>query len=323
VGVTRWGLLTTARINDAILAGVRESELAEVVAVASRDAARAAAYAQERGIERAHGGYEALLADPAIDVVYIALPCALHVEWAVRALEAGKHVLCEKPLSANPAEVERAFEAAERAGRLLMEGFMYRHQPQAKRLAELARDGTIGDVRLVRAQFSFTLNRPDDVRWRPDLGGGALLDVGCYCVNGLRLVAGEPVTVFAQRMLAPGGADVRVSATLRFAGGALGHFDCGFDVPMRHEIEVAGSDGVLLLEPAFGRDDGVLRLRRRGTTERIDVPPTHRYRLEVENFSRAIRGEEAPLLDRRESVAQARALAALLHAAETERPVTL
>jgi predicted dehydrogenase len=323
VGLTRWGLLSTARINDAILEGTRRTEEAEVVAVASRDSARADAYARERGIGRAHASYEELLAAGDVDVVYVALPNTLHVEWAIRALEAGKHVLCEKPLSADPAEVERAFDAAERAGRLLMEGFMYRHQPQAKRLGELARDGTIGDVRLARAQFSFTLARADDVRWLADLGGGALLDVGCYCVNALRLVAGEPVAVSAQRVLAPGGADVRFTGTLAFADGALGHFDCGFDVPMRHEVEVVGGDGVLFLRPAFGRDDGVLLLRRGDETEQIDVPPTHRYQLEVENFSRAVRGEEEPLLDRAESVGQARALAALLQAAETGSGVTL
>ena len=324
MGLTRWGLLSTAAINEAILEGIRRSDEAEVVAVSSRDPSRAEAYAREHGIGRAHGSYEALLADPDVDVVYVALPNALHVEWAIRALEAGKHVLSEKPLSVDPAEVERAFNAAERAGRLLMEGFMWRQQPQAKRLAELARDGTIGDVRLVRAQFSFTLTRPNDVRWLADLGGGALLDVGCYCVSALRLVAGEPETVFAQKVVAPGGADARFTATVRFESGALGHFDCGFDVPMRREVEVVGSDGVLFLEPAFGSDHGVLQLRRGGDEfERIDLPETHRYKLEVENFSRATRGEEAPLLDRAESVAQARALAALLRSAETDRPATL
>jgi D-xylose 1-dehydrogenase (NADP+, D-xylono-1,5-lactone-forming) len=317
VGVTRWGLLSTAAINDAILEGIRRTDIAEVVAVSSRDRERAEAYARERDIGRAHGSYEELLADPDVDVVYVALPNALHVEWAIRALEAGKHVLSEKPLSVDPREVERAFDAADRAGRLLMEGFMWRHQPQAKKLAELAHDGTIGEVRLARAQFSFTLTRDDDVRWLADLGGGSLLDVGCYCVNALRLVAGEPTNVLAQQVLAPGGADKRFSATLAFDSGAVGHFDCGFDLPMRREVEVVGSDGVLFLEPAFGSDEGVLWLRRSDAVEEIELPATHRYQLEVENFSRATRGEEPPLLDRAESVAQARALAALLRSAET------
>jgi D-xylose 1-dehydrogenase (NADP+, D-xylono-1,5-lactone-forming) len=323
VGVVRYGFLTTASINDALLEGIRRTSLAEVVAVASRDRARAEAYAGERGIARAHGGYEELLADPDVDVVYIALPNALHVEWSIRALEAGKHVLCEKPLSRDPAEVARAFDAADRAERLLMEGFMYRHQPQVKRLKELVETGAIGELRLVRAQFSFTLKRAGDVRWLRDLGGGSLLDVGCYCVNLLRHVAGEPEFVFGERVLGENGVDVRFAGTMRFPGAPLGHFDCGFDLPLRHEAEIVGSEGALTLAPAFAVDEGVLELRRGDEVERVHVPSTHRYALEVENFSRAVLGDEAPLLDAAESIAQARALDALLRSAESERPVSL
>lgn len=323
MGVVRYGFLTTARINDALLEGIRLTPIAEVVAVASRDRERAEAYASERDIPRAHGGYEELLSDPEVDVVYVALPNALHVEWAIRALEAGKHVLCEKPLSSDPAEAERAFEAAERAGRLLMEGFMYRHQPQAKRLYELIRGGAIGELRLVRAQFSFTLDRPDDVRLLRDLGGGALLDVGCYCVNLIRYVAGEPEVVYATRVLGETDVDVRFAAVLTFPGPALAHFDCAFDLPLRHEAEIVGSEAALTLSPAFADDAGVLELHRGGVVEEVEVPPTHRYALQVENFSRAILGEEPPLLDRADSVAQARVLDALLRSAESERPVRL
>ena len=323
MGLVRYGFLTTARINDALLEGIRRTSLAEVVAVASRDRARAEAYADERGIPRAHGRYEDLLADPDVDVVYIALPNALHVEWTIRALEAGKHVLCEKPLSRDPAEVARAFDVANRAGRVLMEGFMYRHQPQVKRLKELVEEGAIGELRLVRAQFSFTLTRTEDVRWLPDLGGGSLLDVGCYCVNLLRNVAGEPEVVFGAQVLAEAGVDVRFAATMAFPRGVLGHFDCGFDVPLRHEAEIVGSAGALKLAPVFSVDEGVLELRRGDAVERVDLPPTHRYALEVENFSRAVLGEEPPLLDGTESIAQARALDALLRSAESELPVRL
>jgi D-xylose 1-dehydrogenase (NADP+, D-xylono-1,5-lactone-forming) len=199
-----------------------------------------------------------------------------------------------------------------------MEGFMYRHQPQAKRLRALVEEGAIGELRLVRAQFSFTLDRPDDPRWSAELGGGALLDVGTYCVNVSRLVAGEPEWVTAEQVVGATGVDVRFAATMRFAGDVLGHFDCAFDLPERHEVEVVGSEGVLHLSPAFARDDGVLELTRGGATERIDLPETHRYQLEVENFARAVRGDEPPLLGREESVAQARALAALFRAAEAE-----
>jgi len=315
VAPVRIGFLTTARINDAILDGARRGDAVEVVAVGSRDLGRAEEYARERGIERAHGSYEAVLADPDVDAVYVALPNALHVEWATRALEAGKHVLVEKPFSTRPEEVEATFDLAEREGLVLTEAFMYRHQPQAKRLKELVDEGAIGELRLVRAQFSFNLTRTVDVRLDAELGGGALLDVGAYCVNVSRLVAGEPEVVHAERVVGPTGVDLRFAGVMRFPGDVLGHFDCGFDLPRRHEVEVAGSEGLLRLSPAFGDDGGVLELHRGDDVETVPLPETHRYQLEVENFAAAVRGDEPPLLGRADAVGQARALAALLAAA--------
>jgi D-xylose 1-dehydrogenase (NADP+, D-xylono-1,5-lactone-forming) len=315
VAPVRIGFLTTARINDAILDGARRGDVADVVAVGSRDLGRAEAYARERGIERAHGSYEAVLGDPDVDAVYVALPNALHVEWATRALEAGKHVLVEKPFSTRPEEVEATFDLAEREGLVLTEAFMYRHQPQAKRLKELVDEGAIGELRLVRAQFSFNLTRAVDVRLDAELGGGALLDVGAYCVNVSRLVAGEPEVVHAEQVVGPTGVDLRFAGVMRFPGDVLGHFDCGFDLPRRHEVEVAGSEGMLRLAPAFGDDRGVLELHRGDEVEVVPLPETHRYQLEVENFAAAVRGDEPPLLGRADAVGQSRALAALLAAA--------
>src|SRR4051812_15403280 len=146
----RWGIISTAKINERVLPGIRASSEVELLAVASRSEEGAAAYASEQGIPRPYGSYDALLADPDIEAVYIPLPNSLHVEWAIRALEAAKHVLCEKPLDRRFAEVERAFDAAERAGRILMEGFMYRHHPQTKRAQELVAAGTIGELRVLR-----------------------------------------------------------------------------------------------------------------------------------------------------------------------------
>ena len=200
----RFGILSTARINEKVLSGARESELVEVAAVASRDQARAEEYAREHGIARAYGGYEELLADPELDAVYISLPNSLHVEWSIKALEAGKHVLCEKPLSRRPDDVERAFDTAERTGLLLTEAFMYRHNPQTARLQELVAGGAIGKLRAVRAAFSFTLSDPANIRLSSDLDGGALMDVGCYCVSGSRLLAGEPERVFGVASRSPG-----------------------------------------------------------------------------------------------------------------------
>jgi predicted dehydrogenase len=318
--VIRVGLISTAAINDALLGGARESELVEVVGAASRERARAEAYARERGLERAFGSYDQLLADPDVDVVYVALPNALHVDWAIRALESDKHVLSEKPLSRRPEEVERAFDAAERAGRILMEGFMYRHHPQTKRLAQLVEEGAIGELRLVRSHFSFTLDRPHDVRWDRELGGGSLLDLGCYCTNASRLLAGEPERVHAEQALAPSGVDVRFAAVLRFPGGVLGHFDCAFDLPRRVVLEAVGSDGSLTVVQPFLQDEVTLELRRGAALEWSETVTANRYRRELDNLARAIAGVEPPLLDRAESVAQARVLAALLRSAESGRP---
>jgi D-xylose 1-dehydrogenase (NADP+, D-xylono-1,5-lactone-forming) len=319
-GAVRLGILSTARINRAVLAGAALTDAVEVVAVASRDEERARAYADERAIERAYGSYEDLLADPDVDAVYNPLPNALHVPWSIRALEAGKHVLCEKPLSPDPAAVEAAFDVAERAGRLLMEGFMYRHHPQTKRLSELVDDGAIGELRLVSAVFSFPLTELANIRLSAELEGGALMDVGCYCVSGSRLLAGEPEVVSAQQVLAPSGVDVRFAATMRFPHDVLGHFDCGMDVPHRSRLEAAGPDGTLVVnDPWHARSPGI-ELRRGDEVEAIEVEQADRFQLELENFAAAIRGEEPPLLDRTESVNQARTLAALLRSAAEGRP---
>jgi xylose dehydrogenase (NAD/NADP) len=317
----RWGFLSTAQINDAVLRGARKSDRLEVVAVASRDQRRAEAYARERGIPRAHGSYEALLEDPDVEAVYISLPNSLHVDWSIRALEAGKHVLCEKPLDRRPEEVERAFDAAEAADRLLMEAFMWRHHPQSHRLKELVDEGAIGELRLVRAAFSFQLTRLEDVRMRPELDGGSLMDVGCYCISGARFLAGEPETVFGEQVLSATGVDVRFAATMRFPGDVLAHFDCAFDLPRRNELEAVGSGGSLRLPDPWIIDERALELRRDGRVEAVPVGHTNKYQLELENLGDAIRGRADPLLGREDAVSQARALDAVLRSAAAGEPV--
>ena len=314
--VTRFGIISTARINRLVLAGARTSDRVEVVAVASRDQARAEAYAREQGIDRAYGSYEALLADPELDAVYISLPNSMHVEWSIRALEAGKHVLCEKPLTRRVAEAEQAFDVAERTGRLLMEGFMYRHNPQTARLSALVADGAIGALQLVRAAFSFTVDNPSNIRVIADLDGGALMDVGCYCVSVSRLLAGEPDDVHGTQVLGEGGVDVRFAATMRFADDVIGQFDCGLDLPSRDELEVIGSEGSLFLDDPFHCRTPVIELRRDGDTERVELEPADSYQLELENLSDAIRGEAELLLGRADAVGQARAIEELYRSAE-------
>ncbi len=319
----KWGVLSTAKINAKVLEGAEESDRVEFVAVASRDRGRAEAYAGEHGIERAYGGYEALLADGGVEAVYISLPNSLHVEWSVRALEAGKHVLCEKPLSRHPSEVERAFAAADQAERILMEAFMYRHNPQAVRLKELVDGGAVGRLRLVRAAFSFTVTRAADVRLDPTLDGGGLMDVGCYCVSGARFLAGEPEQVYGEAVLGEGGVDEVFTGTMRFARNVLAEFDCGLALPVRDELEVIGEEGSLFLDDPWHARAPVLELRKEADADEIVVDRANSYRLELENMSDAIRGAAAPLLGRDDALGQARAIEALYRSAAEGRPVRL
>jgi xylose dehydrogenase (NAD/NADP) len=319
----RLGLLSTAHINRLVIPGAHASDRIELLAVASREQGRAEAYAREWEIERAYGSYDALLEDADVDAVYISLPNSMHVEWSVRALEAGKHVLCEKPFSRHAGEVEEAFDAAERAGCLLSEAFMYRHNPQAKRAAELVREGAVGELRVVRSAFSFSLYDADNIRLRTDVEGGSLMDVGCYCLSGSRLLAGEPESVFGRAYVGPTGTDWVFTGSMRFAGDVLALFDCGTSLPNRDELEAIGTDGTMFLDDPWHARTPVIELRRDGELERIELEPVDSYRLELENLADAVRGDAPLLLGREDAVAQARALEALHRSAETEQPVRL
>jgi predicted dehydrogenase len=310
----RWGILSTARINRAIVPQLHESPESQLLAVASRTHERADAYAAENGVPRAYGSYEALLADDDVEVVYVSLPNGPHVEWSIRALEAGKHVLCEKPLARRPADVERAFDAADRTGRLLMEAFMWRHHPQTARFAELVQ-GEIGELRLVRASFSFTIDGPN-VRLDPELAGGALMDVGCYCVNGARLLAGEPHTVSALQVVGPTGIDLRLAATLAFPNDVVGQLDCAFDLPLRQWLEAVGSHASVSARWPWNQQEPGLELRRGDDVEPVAVEEANAYRRQCDNLSRAVRGLEQPLLGRADALGQARTIDALYRSAE-------
>jgi D-xylose 1-dehydrogenase (NADP+, D-xylono-1,5-lactone-forming) len=320
----RWGILSTARINALVIPPLQQSPESEAVAVASRTEQRAAAYAREWGIPRWYGSYEALLADPEVEAVYVSLPNGLHVEWSIRALEAGKHVLCEKPLARRPEDVGRAFDAAARAGRQLMEAFMWRHHPQSKRLRELVETGAIGELRLVRASFSVRIDRSDEARYDPALDGGSLMDLGCYCVSGSRLLAGEPVGASAQQVLGPTGIDVRLAGMLVFLPGVLAQVDCAYDLPHRQGLEAVGSEGSIRVAMPWGIAEPGIELRRGGDVKWIEVEQADRYRLQSDNFSRAVRGLEPPLLGREDALGQARTIDALYRSAgQGGVPVTL
>ncbi len=314
----RLGLLSTAKINDALLKAPPPE--VEIVAVASRDAARAQAYASEHGIEHSHGSYEALLADDGIDAVYISLPNGMHHEWTVKAIEAGKHVLVEKPYSRRGAEAEEAWAAADRAGVIVMEAFMWRHHPQAALARSLVADGTIGRLRLIRTTFSFPLLDLGNVRMAPDLDGGALMDVGCYCISGARLLGGEPEQVYGEQVLGTTGVDVGFFGTLRFPGDVVAQFDASFTLPERQRLEAVGEGGTLVLEGPWRADWGG-RVLVNG--EPVDVAEADPYALELSNLAAAIAGEAEPLLGREDALAQARVIEALYRSAESGEAVKL
>jgi len=317
----KWGILSTADINRLVIPPARESPKVDLIAVASRERPRAEEYARRWEIPRAYGSYEALLADNEIEAVYISLPNNLHGEWSIRAVEAGKHVLCEKPMSRRAADVEDAFDAAERAGRILTEAFMYRHNPQTRRLRQLVDEGAIGELRVIRSCFSYALYDTDNIRLRTEVEGGSLMDVGCYCVNGSRLLGGEPELVYGQQLIGPSGTDWVFTGTLRFTGGVFAFFDCGTTLSSRDEFEAIGTEGSLFLDDPWHVDEPGIELRRDGEVERIEPPYENSYRLELENLSDAVRVEAEPLLGREDAVGNARTIEALFASAESGRPV--
>jgi D-xylose 1-dehydrogenase (NADP+, D-xylono-1,5-lactone-forming) len=319
----KWGILSTASINRKVIPAAHASPKVDLVAVASRGQARADEYAKKWEIERAYGSYDALLADEEVEAVYISLPNSMHCQWAIRALEAGKHVLCEKPLSRHTSEVEAAFAAADRTGRLLSEAFMYRHNPQTRRAKQLVDEGAIGELRLIRAAFSYPLYDEDNIRLSTELEGGALMDIGCYAVSGSRLFGGEPEKVSGEAWFGPSGTDWLFTGMLRFPGNVVALFDCGTAMTARDELEAVGSEGSLFMDDPWHCMVPGIEVRAKGEVDRIEVPVVDSYRLEIENLSDAIRGDGELLLGRDDAVAQARVLEALHDSATHGAPVSL
>ena len=320
----RWGLLGTARINRSLIPAIRASARSQLVGVASRSAERATLYAAEWQIPVPYASYEAMLADSQIDAVYIPLPNHLHVQWTLNAIVAGKHVLCEKPLALQPADVDLVAERARQAGVVVAEAFMYRHHPLTLRVAGMVNDGMVGRLRGVRGAFTFTLTRPNDVRLVPEWGGGSLWDVGCYPVSYARLLAGEPIAVSAQAVRHQTGIDMAVAGTLLFPDDIIGVFDCGFGAHFRTFVEISGTDAVLTLETPFKPGvEASLRLARGDDTQTIVVPGEPLYLGEVQDLECAV-FEGTPtrvsLDDSRRNIAT---LVALHEAARTGRVVAM
>jgi len=321
----RWGLICTAHINRALIPPLRASARNQLVAVASREMDKARAFAKEWDIPRAFGSYEAMLADPDIDVVYNSLPNSLHAEWTIKAVQAGKHVLCEKPIAVTAEQVDAMAAAAQRAGVVVAEAFMYRHHLQTIKVQELVESGAIGKLRLVRGSFTYNLTNDLDVRLNPALDGGSIWDVGCYPISYARCVIGaEPVEVFGWQVTGPTGVDVTFVGQMRFAGDVIARFDSSFRMPDRAHIEVVGSEGIINVPDPFKpeRDHKIL-LTRNNETETLAIPDQMLYLGEVEDMADAILLGKAPRISLADSRGNVAAIVALLQSAREDRPVSI
>ncbi len=320
-----WGILSTARIGlRRVIPALKDTDPAAVLAIASRDLARAREVAAQLGIPRAYGSYEALLADRDVNAVYNPLPNSLHHPWTVKAAQAGKHVLCEKPLGMNATEAAEIVEACQRAGVLLQEAFMYRFHPQIAETQRLVREGAVGDLRLVRSAFTFTVSSPENIRLNAALGGGGLMDVGCYCINISRLLAGEPTRVWGTGR-EEAGVDVFLAGTLEFADHTMTQFDCGLRAPMRQFCEVVGTEGHLTLTRPFLPGETPVRvlLRQGEREEHIEIPGVNHYRLMVNAFEDCVRTGAPPRYPASDAVNNMRVIDALRRSARTGESVAL
>ena len=313
-----WGILSTARINRALIKPLRASKRNKLIAVASRDDDRAKSYARKWDIPKAYGSYESLLSDPDVDVIHNSLPNSLHAFWTIKAAQAGKHILCEKPLALSLQEIQEMKDAAKQANVVIAEAFMYRHHQQTFKVKEIVEAGNIGDLCLIRGSFTFTLKQTDDIRLSPALGGGCIWDIGCYPISYSRLIIGEePIEVFAWQKLSQSGVDEAFVGQMRFAGNVLAQFDCGFRSPYRAAIEIVGSDGVLLIPNPFkpGRKEKII-LSREGAQETIQIKGPELYIGEVEDMADAVLLNIPPRISLEDSTNNLATILALIRSAQ-------
>ncbi|MGY6655233.1 Gfo/Idh/MocA family protein [Amycolatopsis sp. TRM77291] len=318
----RWGLLAAGTIAAEFAAGVEESRHGVLEAVAARSGDRAAEFASRFEIPKCYGAYEDLLADPGVDAIYISTPHPLHGEWAIRAAEAGKHILCEKPLTMSVAEAEKVIDAARANDVFLMEAFMYRLHPQIRRLAELISCGAIGEVRAVDVTFSYNFAVPRLTD--PALGGGGIFDVGCYCTSLARLVSQaatgqdvvEPEEVLGMARLDENGVDEVSFGLLRLPGGILAQLACGFQLTQDDHIRVYGSEGQLYVpKPAWihemrkPRTSQIILTPEGGEPEVIEVEATQGlFAREADHVATHLEDRQAPELTWAETLANLRTL---------------
>ncbi len=323
--ILRWGLISTAAINRRLIPALRESQRNVLTGVASRDLSRAETYAREWKIPKAYGSYEAMLADPEIDAVYVSLPNSLHAPWTIAAAQAGKHVLCEKPLAGSVEEVDAIAKAGQDTGVVIAEAFMYRHHPQTLKVKELLDDGAIGPLRYIHGAFSFFLNRPGDVRLDPELGGGGIWDVGCYPISyGRAMMGTEATDVFGWQLRGASGVDVGFTGQLRFPGDVFFQFDCGFQETFRQTMQFVGETGMIqVTEPFTPREAASITVKdANDKTEVIHSPQVELYLGEVEDlYDAAVLGkpQRVTLADSRGNTATIQALLRSSRTGQAER----
>lgn len=323
----RWGLLSTANINRRLIPAIRASRRGELVAVASRDPAKARQYAARWEIPKAFGSYQEMLDSGAVDAVYIGLPNHLHAEWTIRALRAGLHVLCEKPFALTLDEVDRMIAAAQQNGRVLAEAFMYRHHPQTKLIGEWVRQGRLGEISLVRAIFTFQIKDRADVRLVPEYGGGSLWDVGVYPVSLAQYVYGSaPIAAVAQQWIGDSGVDETFAGVLSYPNGGLAEVASSFRSEFHTHAEIIGSAGRLVIRRPFiqlEQEPHLIFYPNQGDPQQIPVPQEELYLGEVEDMHAAILDGAAPYLTLAETRNHVRTVLALYQAAESGQVVTL
>ncbi|HET9590738.1 MAG TPA: Gfo/Idh/MocA family oxidoreductase [Anaerolineales bacterium] len=322
--VLNWGLLSTARINRALIPPLRASKRNRLLAVASRIQETADRYAQQWKIPRAHGSYEALLADPEIDVIYNSLPNSLHAGWTIKAIEAGKHVLCEKPLALSVDEVDAVQAAARRHGRVAAEAFMYRHHPQTLKVLDIVQRGSLGKLKMIRGSFNFVLSRQGDVRLDPALGGGSIWDIGCYPISYARTIVGEaPLEVFGWQVTGRTGIDETFVGQMRFAQDVHAQFDSSFAIPSHTFMEIVCSEGTLNIPNPFkpGIEERIF-LTHDSKTDTIKIKGQELYSGEVEDMADAILLRHAPRVSLDDSRANVAVISALLESAHSGRAIS-
>jgi D-xylose 1-dehydrogenase (NADP+, D-xylono-1,5-lactone-forming) len=326
-----WGILSTGNIARQFATGVRASRSGILAAVGSRGATSARDFAAAFGIPSAYGDYQSVLDDRGVAVVYNALPNSMHHEWTVKALRAGKHVLCEKPIASSASEAEEMFEVAQRNGRVLMEAFMYRSHPQTLAVVEAVRGGMIGELRLIRTSFCFRTTKIDgNIRFSRKLAGGALMDIGCYCVNFSRLFAGgEPTDMTVTGKLHRSGVDELAAGTMTFANGVVASFTCGMTLHADNTAYLCGSDGFIEIPVPWKppKENGGFTVAR-STPPRMDSagklaptpPPRERvvvnvnadlYGIEADDFAECVAGRKKPTVTREDSVGNMKVLDAM------------